>query len=322
VSSLARDWSSIRRVLAGAVLAVSCGSGSGQARHDGAPAAAAPARRGSEVPGAVRVTFPSLDGDLTGGAATSLEGLFFRPPGDGPFPAIVALHGCAGLYRRNGTELAAREREYAERFVQQGYAVLLPDSFSPRGVEEICSRHEQPIRPGYERNRDAYGALAWLLRQPSIKADRVGLLGWSNGAITVLATLAHQTRSRPPNLAHDFRVAVAFYPDCRSTLGRSEWSPPVAPLHILIGEKDDWTPAPPCVELVDKARASGADVDIVVYDGAYHDFDDPQMKVHTRHSVGTTSSGTATIGMDPKARADAIERTTRIFAEALLVRSR
>jgi dienelactone hydrolase len=229
---------------------------------------------------------------------------------------MVLLHGCAGLYRK-GRQLAPREREYAERFVKQGNVVLLPDSFTPRGVDEICSRHEQTIRPFYERNRDAYAALVWLGSQAFVRADRVGLLGWSNGAITVLGTVAHETRSRPADLAHDFRVAIALYPDCRRALKRAEWGPPVTPLHLLVGEEDDWTPAAPCVELVNAAREKGAAVDIVVYPGAYHDFDDPEMQVHVRHNVGSTDSGTATIGQDPAARADAIDRVTRIVRDAL-----
>jgi dienelactone hydrolase len=270
-----------------------------------------------EIVGATHVTSPSRDDDLTGGAPTAIDGWLMRPEGAGPFPAVVLLHGCAGLYTKTGNELAHRDREYAERFVKEGYVALLPDSFSARGASEICSHHERTIRPAYERNRDAYGALVWLEHQPFVRADRVGLLGWSNGGITVLAAVAQKTHSRPADLAHDFRVAVAFYPDCRQTLSRQDWAPPVAPLHILIGEVDDWTPAGPCLTLVNEARANGAILDIVVYPGAYHDFDDPEMPVHVRHNVATTESGTATIGMNPAARADAIERVSRIFRDAL-----
>jgi dienelactone hydrolase len=271
------------------------------------------------IPGATHVTFPSRDGDLTGGAPTTIDGWLMRPEGEGPFAAVVLLHGCGGLYGKGGADLAPRHRDYAGRSVKQGYVVLLPDSFSPRGADEICSHRDRIIRPLYERNRDAYGALVWLEGQPFVRADRVGILGWSNGGITVLGTVARETRSRPAGLAHDFRVAVAFYPDCRRALGSDTFAPPVAPLHILIGEKDDWTAAPPCVELVERARAQSqaAPVDIVVYPDAYHDFDDPEMKVHVRHNVATTRSGTATIGMNPVARADAIERVTRIFRDAL-----
>ena len=34
-----------------------------------------------------------------------LKSYLYRPAGDGPFPAVVALHGCAGLAGRSGPEI-------------------------------------------------------------------------------------------------------------------------------------------------------------------------------------------------------------------------
>ena len=42
------------------------------------------------------VSFPSLDGPVTGAKPTMLRALLMKPDGPGPFPAIVALHGCGG----------------------------------------------------------------------------------------------------------------------------------------------------------------------------------------------------------------------------------
>src|ERR1700738_2336805 len=44
-----------------------------------------------------KVTFPSLDADLTGGKPTTVSGFLYRPEGSGPFPTVVGLHGCNGL---------------------------------------------------------------------------------------------------------------------------------------------------------------------------------------------------------------------------------
>ncbi len=273
-----------------------------------------------EIRGAEHVTFTSRDADLTHGAPTVIDAWMFRPPA-GPAgnrkPAIVALHGCAGLFASNG-DLAPRDRDWAERLAAQGYVVLLPDSFGPRGQREICSQSQRLIRPAYERARDAYGALEFLDARSDVDPERVAIFGWSNGAITTLAVIAAHSRARPHELAHDFRVAIAFYPDCRSSLARSDWAPPLPPLHLLSGANDDWTPAAPCSELVDRVRALGAAADIVVYPDAFHDFDDPVMRVHTKHDVATTASHTATIGANPAARADAIDRVTRILHDALV----
>src|SRR5438132_8468474 len=48
----------------------------------------------------VRVTFPSLDRDDTG-APVQLQAMLLLPDGPAPaggYPAIVALHGCSGMY--------------------------------------------------------------------------------------------------------------------------------------------------------------------------------------------------------------------------------
>ena len=229
---------------------------------------------------------------------------------------MIALHGCAGLYAESG-DLTPRHRDWAERWIEQGYAVLLPDSFSARGVDEICSRDQRQIRVGYERNRDLYAALEYAESQPFIRADKIALVGWSNGAMTVLAAIAAQTHARPANLAHLPAVAIAFYPGCKPSLERTDWLPPTVPLHILIGESDDWTPANECIELARKAEQAGAPIELTVYPGAFHDFDDPTMTVHIRDHVATTTSGRATIGRDPAARADAIVRVTALLRAAL-----
>ena len=143
------------------------------------------------------------------------------------------------------------------------------------------------------------------------------MLGWSNGGSTVLHAIASKSRARPEPLAHDFRIAIAFYPGCDRVLARHGWMPPTLPVHIFIGAVDDWTPAATCVELVDRVRAAGGAADIVVYPDAFHDFDDPVMPVHMRKNGATTATGTATIGMNPSARADSIERVTRLLRAAL-----
>jgi dienelactone hydrolase len=260
------------------------------------------------VTGAERVQFPSRDG-------TPLLGWLLRPPGPGPFPAVVALHGCGGLYARRG-DLNGRHRDWAERWVQSGYAVLLPDSFSPRGLEEICTLRDRPVRPGRERAADAYGALGYLQALPFVRADRVALVGWSNGGSTVLATVGAAQPARPPGPALDFRTAVAFYPGCGTALRDAGWLPPAAPLHVLAGAADDWTPAAQCRALAARAAGAGAPFELVVYDGAYHDFDAPSLPLRVRRDVATPS-GTATVGTNEAARAAAIERVGAILRRAL-----
>jgi dienelactone hydrolase len=124
------------------------------------------------------------------------------------------------------------------------------------------------------------------------------LMGWSNGASTVLAT-AGVAADLPAGL---FLRFAAFYPGCEPLL-RQTWKAS-APVLILIGQNDDWTPAPPCHEL---ASRDAKDVTLIEYPGAYHDFDAPDRPLKVRSGVAT-ASGTATAGTNEPARQDALRR--------------
>jgi dienelactone hydrolase len=277
-----------------------------------------------------KVTFESLDADLTGGKPTIIPAALFKPPGAGPFAAVVLLHGCGGLYHRKGKrqgEMTSRHVEWADLLSKAGYVVLLPDSFGPRSVHESCTVKDRPVDSTRERPRDAYGALLWLQKQPFVKADRVALMGWSNGGGTVLHTIAEESPVRPSPLPHgDFRAAVAFYPGCSSpgnhrsknatSTASSAWRTKI-PLMIMQGDADDWTPAAPCRDLVAAAAARGESIEYHSYPGAYHDFDAPDEKVHTRSGLARAATGTAHVGTDPAARDDALKRVPIFLRERL-----
>lgn len=268
-----------------------------------APAAAA----AEDLPGDV-VRFPSGDGDLTGGAPTMLEARLLRPAGPGSHPAIVLLHGCGGLYRRHGKQVNERDGETAERLRDQGYLVLMVDSFTPRGVTEICRLKDSPIRPDRERKRDAHAALEYLRSRNDVVADRIGLLGWSNGGSTVLAALG----TAPPA---DYRAALAYYPGCLRSTKDPSWRLPI-PLLVLTGDADDWTPAVYCQKLSDSPNASGR-LTLVRYPGAYHGFDAPDAPVKEVSGLAGVKRGAAFVGTDPVARADSMARVDAYFAHWL-----
>ncbi|NTV56888.1 MAG: prolyl oligopeptidase family serine peptidase, partial [Deltaproteobacteria bacterium] len=147
--------------------------------------------------GPERVQFPSNDADLTGGSPTIIDGYLFKPEGQGPFPALVALHGCSGLFTTSG-RFQRRDLDWAKRLQSLGYVVLFPDSLTPRGVQEICTRKDiGGAMPFRERPRDARGALRWLQSQPFVRKDRIGLLGWSNGGTTLLSAINARSRAKP-----------------------------------------------------------------------------------------------------------------------------
>lgn len=235
----------------------------------------------------------------------TIQARLMLPPGNGPFPAVVALHGCGGSANARG-DLMRRDRDWATRWVGQGHAVLLPDSFGSRGLGSQCGVADRQVRPGRERVSDVEAARAFLQGRADIRPDRITLVGWSNGGSTVLYALS--PRRRPADGRPDFHQAVAFYPGCRTPLARG--LAPRRPLTILIGEADNWTPVAPCRDFAAMARAAGARVDLVTYPGAFHGFDDPASRPRERSGLAYTAdgSGRAMVGTDPNARADAIRR--------------
>ena len=260
---------------------------------------------------AEQVTLPSLDG-------TQLTGRLFRPAGQGPFAAVVMLHGCAGMVNKNGG-LTARETDWAKRFVGMGLVVLLPDSFTARGVKSICRVADRPVRPYRERPQDAYGALRWLQAQSYVKPDRIALAGWSNGAMTALWTLKDDAKARPKDLAHDFVAGVAFYPGCID-LGKTTYKAK-APMLLQVGLEDNWTMPKPCVALVEAANGrGGAKMEIDAYENAVHDFDHPNLAMKTtttRNNAAGSGAREVRIGTNPEARQKAIQRVTAYLRGAL-----
>ncbi len=261
------------------------------------------------------VRFPSQDGDLTGGAPTTLTGRLLRPAGTGPHPSVVMLHGCGGLYAKSTGRVSSRHVWWATTLQRQGYEVLMVDSFGPRGVSDLCTAKDRPIRATVERKRDAWAALTYLRHRPEVDRERIGVIGWSHGAGTVLAAYGAGESGPAGGEGGGFRAAVAFYPGCKTSLKDEDWQPD-GPLLLLIGEKDDWTPPQSCVDLA-KRDGVKEHTELVVYPNAYHGFDAPDAPVRKRKNLATAPGGTAHVGTNEDARQDAIERVTNFLNDRL-----
>jgi dienelactone hydrolase len=228
-----------------------------------------------------------------------------RPQGRGPFATVVMLHGCGGLFNKED-DLAKRETDWADRLVGAGYAVLLPDSFTERGLRQICTVHERNIFPK-DRADDVAASVEWLSKKSYIDSNRLALLGWSHGAMTTLWAV----RSGFMDSAPQFKTAIAFYPGCREIAKLADWKPRV-PLTVLIGAADDWTQPGPCRELAERTGFK-----FIEYPDAYHGFDAPNSKVRTRKGLGAVKGGEAHVGTNPEARAAAIKEVMANLAATL-----
>ena len=252
----------------------------------------------------------------------TLAAYLSRPPGDGPAPAVIMLHGCSGLVASERP--TSLYRDWRDAFVKEGFVVLMVDSASSRGFGQTCTAGEARKRMWAERPSDAYAALAFLQAQPFIDPARVSLGGWSQGGGVVLLSVGRKSSGRPnPPPTHDFARAFALYPGaCSETLQSRPFvdAPPkswVTDIHLLVlmGAADNWTPSGPCEAFLKGAWERGSPVEFHTYGGAAHGFDAPRSP--TRAIEAYREGGWApVIGTDKEARADAYERV-RIFLQAM-----
>lgn len=218
----------------------------------------------------VAVQVPSLD--APGGQPVLQPALWFASANAGEArAAVLLLHGCGGPYGREGPSgpLSRHLLDYADWLQGLGLQVLVTDSLTPRGERELCTQKLGQRRITQQQRRlDALGALQWLAAQPGVDASRLGLIGWSHGGSAVLAA---SNLSHPAVAAATVRpaFAVAFYPGCTAELSRGYQG--AAPLLLLLGAADDWTPAAPCQALAEAAAAPRPQ--LALFEGAYHAFD-------------------------------------------------
>lgn len=234
-----------------------------------------------------------------------LQAALFRPAGNGPFPAVIALHDCDGLRNASGAIQASLDG-WGRHLSSAGFLVVFPDSYASRGLAAQCGVRHPVLRPERERVADIRAARDWLQQQRFAQPDRIALVGWASGGIAVL--WAVRPNLEPADERPDFRSAAALYPGCRR-LGDTAWSARI-PTLILVGALDDWTPARDCEQMMAGARKRTARAVLVKYKGAHHAFDRDGLPTQQRGDLAFTpnDSGRATVGTNADARADAQRR--------------
>ncbi len=233
-----------------------------------------------------------FDASTVGGPVSNAPAEIYLPAGSGPFPAMVVLHGCDGV--------GPHYRDWARRLAGWGYVAVLVDSFRPRGVPMVCN-HGLLIPPVLQAE-DALAAADYLRSRADVRAERIGVIGFSHGGWAVLKAVltgvVAQAHAKP------FIAGVAFYPGC---------DPPDSPLAtdtlILIGDSDDWAPPQRCIRWRDVAQVNGHVLAMRLYPGALHGFDARRPPhVFAGHMVGRDST----------AAEDATEMTRRFLADRLM----
>lgn len=190
--------------------------------------------------------------------------LAFPVNANGPVPAMVIAHGSAGVQQKD-TE------RWVPFFNNMGIATFVVDSFTPRNIRR--SDEDQSLLDQSANDADAFSALRLLATDPRIDSTRIGVIGFSRGGAVALETAIEPFRRGIILDSTRFAAHIAFYTGC----GLRYWATPSpmtgAPIMMALAGKDDYTPPQPCIDYANTMKAAGQDVDVHVYEGAYHDFD-------------------------------------------------
>jgi dienelactone hydrolase len=221
--------------------------------------------------------------------AFMLKGTLDKPPGQGPFPAIVMLSGGRGFNK-------AHDR-WIERFVSWGHVALKVETLASRGRSSIFDDGGSwPTLSPRDAAQDAHDAKAYLCGLPYVDGKRVSLIGWFFGGWAALyaidPSISIQNRGSP------YRVSIAFDPLCDQPLMGFN-----APLLILHGELDDWHSVARCRIIEGRSEH---EITLKIYPGAYMAFD--------LEGVDTTDSGHRLL-YNPAAAADAVEQVKNLLAK-------
>jgi dienelactone hydrolase len=216
----------------------------------------------------------------------AIAGALFKPEGAGPFPAVVYMSTCDGLS-------PAVEKAVIDHLRARGVATLIVDPFTPRDEFGICDKLNDPnlnekkwVEYATRGGNDAIAAVKVLRSMPDIDSNRIFLQGYSYGAGASLFAVDPKTPG-----AHNAKIAgvIAYYPYCLATEAS-------VPALILVGDKDDWTPAALCLEVKDKPN-----IEVVVFLGATHAFNMGYTGVYMGHHLAYDEKS----ALEAQRRADA-----------------
>ena len=190
------------------------------------------------------------------------------------FPLIIGVAGSLGWKEHHLEQL--------EMYREMGIATFELKSFESRDITSTVGTQIDVTTAMLIL--DSYRALDILSKHQSIDRDNIAITGWSLGGGTTLFS-AWEPIINAINPDNRFAAHLSYYPPCIAQPENLIFSD--VPIHILIGELDNWTPSQSCVDFVKSVQKEGYDIDITVYENSHHSFDSqlPITKVDRGYSL-------------------------------------
>ena len=175
------------------------------------------------------------------------------------YPLVIGVAGSLGWRKHH--------YEYMNMFQEMGFATFELNSFQSRNITSTVGSQIEVTAA--TMMLDAYRAFEKLAKHPHIDKYKVSITGWSlGGAVTLFSAWKPVKKAITSDLK--FASHLAFYPPCFFDPENTEFTD--SPIHILIGELDNWTPAEPCRNFVNKI-SNKSNIDLTIYANSHHSFD-------------------------------------------------
>ena len=252
------------------------------------------------------VTFPSMHEP-----ALTIPARLRVPDGEGRRAAVIILHGSAGPSEREGG--------YADPLNAAGFVTLEPDQWSPRGLGGGAFGRPRTI---HETLPDLYGARAFLAADPRVDPARIGVIGFSFGAVATMLAATHARNDAFLGADH-FAALMPVYPICHlyNRVPTFEFADLVdAPILIVTGALDGYDNDPEAGPKLLAALndADRAHVRVEVMADAHHGFDMPGEAREVQDPGGNRGTGGLVImAHNPTAAARSHALAVDFFSEAM-----
>jgi dienelactone hydrolase len=206
-----------------------------------------------------------LGGDTANGVPVTLTGDLRFPNWQERLPSVVLLHGSGGAS-------SSRSFHWGQFLNKMGIATLRLDSFGGRSIGQVSENQAQLSM--FAQVYDAYRAVDALATHPRMDPSRIAVMGFSRGGGAALYSSMRRFQDLYGPKGTHIAAHLPFYPFCNVRL-IGELDIADAPLRGFFGAADDWNLVAPCREYIARLRATGKDVRMTEYPGAFHAFDDP-----------------------------------------------
>jgi uncharacterized protein len=241
------------------------------------------------------------------------------PRATGRVPAVVIAHAGSGLTAEGP------EPDYVAALNAAGIGALTIDMWTARGVPSgpaaFGGNGGDDRRPPSVRDTlpDAFGALKYLADHPAIDPHRIGIMGFSWGAMLSVLAMDESASQRALGAGPRFAAHAGHYLVCSLFIPGATFAPAMdaswtgVPLQLQVGGQDDYDGADggaSCRKLIEDLPPEKRNhIELIVHPAATHAWEE---KIPTPISFRDPRSRSGNVRVSSNAEASAHARNTTV----------